>query len=316
MKSEIPNIDLVYLWVDGNDPKWQAKRNAFLERKVENSLSSFNGRYVNNDELKYSLRSVERYAPWIRKIFIVTDDQKPEWLDIENPKIKIIDHKEILPAESLPCFNSNVLEHFLCKISNLSEYFILSNDDTFFNKIVSPTTFFGKDGYPIIRLTRKPFRRFRWFLREKIFKNPHKLYSKALFNAAELVKQKFGFFYNGLPHHNIDSYLKSDCIRVGEQIFKNEIDHTKMNHIRNANDIQRIVYSYVALAEKRGHLRYVSNDESLHIHIQKDRHFEKLKKFNPTFFCMNDTEYANDNDRMKLKVWLSTRFPEKSEFEK
>ena len=316
MKSEIPNIDLVYLWVDGNDPKWQAKRNAFLERKVENSLSSFNGRYVNNDELKYSLRSVERYAPWIRKIFIVTDDQKPEWLDIENPKIKIIDHKEILPAESLPCFNSNVLEHFLCKISNLSEYFILSNDDTFFNKIVSPTTFFGKDGYPIIRLTRKPFRRFRWFLREKIFKNPHKLYSKALFNAAELVKQKFGFFYNGLPHHNIDSYLKSDCIRVGEQIFKNEIDHTKMNHIRNANDIQRIVYSYVALAEKRGHLRYVSNDESLHIHIQKDRHFEKLKKFNPTFFCMNDTEYADDNDRMKLKVWLSTRFPEKSEFEK
>ena len=316
MRSEIPNIDLVHLWVDGNDPKWQAKRNAFLERKVENSLSSFNGRYVNNDELKYSLRSVERYAPWIRKIFIVTDDQTPEWLDIENPKIKIIDHKEILPAESLPCFNSNVLEHFLCKISNLSEYFILSNDDTFFNKIVSPTTFFGKDGYPIIRLTRKPFRRFRWFLREQIFKNPHKLYSKALFNAAELVKQKFGFFYNGLPHHNIDSYLKSDCIRVGEQIFKNEIDHTKMNHIRNANDIQRIVYSYVALAEKRGHLRYVSNDESLHIHIQKDRHFEKLKKFNPTFFCMNDTEYADDNDRMKLKVWLSTRFPEKSEFEK
>ena len=316
MKSEIPNIDLVYLWVDGNDPKWQAKRNAFLERKVENSLSSFNGRYVNNDELKYSLRSVERYAPWIRKIFIVTDDQTPEWLDIENPKIKIIDHKEILPAESLPCFNSNVLEHFLYKISNLSEYFILSNDDTFFNKIVSPTTFFGKDGFPIIRLTRKPFRRFRWFLREQIFKKPHKLYSKALFNAAELVKQKFGFFYNGLPHHNIDSYLKSDCIRVAEQIFKNEIDHTKMNHIRNANDVQRIVYSYVALAEKRGHLRYVSNDESLHIHIQKDRHFEKLKKFNPTFFRMNDTEYADDNDRMKLKVWLSTRFPEKSEFEK
>ena len=117
------------------------KTKCLLERKVENSLSSFNGRYVNNDELKYSLRSVERYAPWIRKIFIVTDDQTPEWLDIENPKIKIIDHKEILPAESLPCFNSNVLEHFLCKISNLSEYFILSNDDTFFNKIVSSTTF-------------------------------------------------------------------------------------------------------------------------------------------------------------------------------
>jgi hypothetical protein len=282
---------------------------------VENSLSNFNGRYANNDELKYSLRSVERYAPWIRKIFIVTDDQTPEWLDIENPKIKIIDHKEILPPESLPCFNSNVIEHFLYKISNLSEYFLLSNDDTFFNKIVSPTSFFAKDGFPIIRLTRKPFRRFRWFVKEKIFKNPHKLYSISVFNAAELVKQKIGIFYNGLPHHNIDGYLKSDCIRVAEQIFKNEIDHTKMNHIRNTNDVQRIVYSYFALAEKRGHLKYVSRKESLHVHIQKDKHYRKLKKFNPTFFCMNDTEHADENDRMKLKMWLNTRFPEKSVFE-
>ena len=316
MKSDTPSIDLVYLWVDGNDPEWQAKRNAFFGRKVENSSSNFNGRYVNNDELKFSLRSVERYAPWIRKVFIVTDNQKPKWLDISNPKIQIIDQNDILPDKSLPCFNSNVLEHFLYKVPNLSEHFLLSNDDMFFNKTVLPTTFFAKDGFPIIRLNRKPFRRFRWFLREQIFKKPHKLYSKALFNAAELVKHKFGVFYNGLPHHNLDSYLKSDCLRVAEHIFKNEIDLTKMNHFRNANDIQRIVYSYVALAEKRGHLQYVSSKKSLHVHIQKDRHYEKLKKFNPTFFCMNDTEYADDNDRMKLKMWLSTRFPKKSKFEK
>ena len=316
MKSDTPSIDLVYLWVDGNDPEWQAKRNAFFGRKVENSSSNFNGRYVNNDELKFSLRSVERYAPWIRKVFIVTDNQKPKWLDISNPKIQIIDQNDILPDKSLPCFNSNVLEHFLYKVPNLSEHFLLSNDDMFFNKTVLPTTFFAKDGFPIIRLNRKPFRRFRWFLREQIFKKPHKLYSKALFNAAKLVKHKFGVFYNGLPHHNLDSYLKSDCLRVAEHIFKNEIGLTKMNHFRSANDIQRIVYSYVALAEKRGHLQYVSSKESLHVHIQKNRHYEKLKKFNPTFFCMNDTEYADDNDRMKLKMWLSTRFPEKSKFEK
>jgi hypothetical protein len=316
MKSDTPSIDLVYLWVDGNDPKWQAKRNAFFGGKAENTSSNFNGRYINNDELKYSLRSVERYAPWIRKIFIVTDHQKPKWLDISNPKIQIIDQNDILPYKSLPCFNSNVIEHFLYKIPNLSEHFLLSNDDMFLNKTVLPNTFFAKDGFPIIRLNRKPFRRFRWFLREHILKNPHKLYSKALFNAAELVKHKFGFFYKGLPHHNIDSYLKRDCTRVAEQIFKNDIDLTKMNHIRSENDVQRIIYSYVALAEKRGHLQYVSSKESLHIHIQKDRHYEKLKKFNPTFFCMNDTEYADDNDRMKLKMWLNTRFPKKSEFEK
>ncbi len=94
MKSDTPSIDLVYLWVDGNDPKWQAKRNSFLEEKWKNSSSNFNGRYVNNDELKFSLRSVERYAPWFRKIFIVTDDQTPEWLDIENLKLKLLTIKK------------------------------------------------------------------------------------------------------------------------------------------------------------------------------------------------------------------------------
>jgi hypothetical protein len=316
MKSDIPSIDLVYLWVDGSDPEWQTKRNAFLAKIGKNTSTNFNGRYANNDELKYSLRSVERYAPWIRKIFIVTDNQRPEWLDIENPKIKIIDHKDILPHSSLPCFNAMLIEHFLYKIPNLSEHFLFSNDDMFFNKAVLPTTFFAADGFPIIRLNRKPFRRFRWFLREKIFKKPHKLYSRAIFNATELVKRKYGIYYNGLPHHNIDSYLKSNCSRVAGQIFKNEIDITKINHVRSANDIQRIIYSYVALAEKRGHLRYVSSEESLHVHIQKDRHYKKFQKFNPSFFCMNDTEYADDNHRRKLKVWLSNRFPEKSEFEK
>ena len=316
MKSDSSDIDLVYLWVDGNDPKWQKKRSSLFKKIGINTSINFNGRYSNNDELKYSLRSVERYAPWIRKIFIVTDNQTPAWLDIKNPKIKIIDHKEILPYESLPCFNASVIEHFLHKIPNLSEHFLFSNDDTFFNKTVIPTNFFGKDGFPIVRLNRKPFRRFRWFFREKILKKPHKLYSIAVYNAAELVKHRFGIFYNGLPHHNIDSYLKSDCERVAEQIFKNEIDAMKINHIRSANDTHRSIYSYVALAENRGHLQYVSSKVSLHVHIQNYRHYEKLKKYNPTFFCMNDTEYANENDRIKLKVWLNKRFSQKSEFEK
>ena len=315
MKIDIHSIDLVYLWVDGNNPEWLAKRAAFLDGKTDNSLTNSRS-YLNNDELKYSLRSVERYAPWIRNIFILSDNQKPKWLDISNPKIKIIDQNDILPNKSLPCFNSNVLEHFLYKIPNLSEHFLLSNDDMFLNRTVLPDTFFAADGFPIIRLNRKPFRRFRWFLREQILKKPHKLYSKALFNAAELVKNKFGVFYNGLPHHNIDSYLKSDCLRVSEQILKHEIDLMKMNHVRSSNDIQRVIYSYVALAEKRGHLQHVSSKNSLHLHIQKERHYERLEKINPTFFCMNDTEYADDNHRMKLKEWLNNRFPKKSQFEK
>lgn len=139
------DIDLVYMWVNGNDPAWQAKRNATIG-VTDTSNNNCKGRYADNDELKYSLRSIEKYAPWIHKIFIVTDSQVPVWLDTSNPKIQIVDHSEILPPEARPCFNSTVIEHHLYKIPGLAERFLLANDDTLLNKPVSPSTFLPRTG--------------------------------------------------------------------------------------------------------------------------------------------------------------------------
>ncbi len=310
------DVDLVYLWVDGNDPVWQAKHNAFIGKTEESSPINCKGRYANNDELKYSLRSVEMYAPWIRKIFIVTDNQVPEWLDISNTKVKIIDHKDIMPAESLPCFNSALIEHFLYKIPGLAEHFLLANDDMYLNKAVTVDDFFTKEGFPIIRLGRRPFRKFRWFWRVNVRKKPLKNYSFKIARASQLVDDKYGVYYTGMPHHNIDSYLKSDMQRVVEDYFRDEFAANNKNRMRSNDDIQRILFSYTALALKRGKLRYVTRKESMHVEIQKERHYRRLEKFRPMFFCMNDSEYAKDEDRKTAKEYLERRFPDKSEFEK
>ena len=310
------DVDLVYLWVDGNDPVWQAKHNAFIGKTEESSPINCKGRYANNDELKYSLRSVETYAPWIRTIFIVTDNQVPEWLAISNTKVKIIDHKDIMPAESLPCFNSALIEHFLYKIPGLAEHFLLANDDMYLNKAVTVDDFFTKEGFPIIRLGRRPFRKFRWFWRVNVRKKPLKNYSFTIARASQLVDDKYGVYYTGMPHHNIDSYLKSDMQRVVEDYFRDEFVANNKNRMRSNDDIQRILFSYTALALKRGKLRYVTRKESMHVEIQKERHYRRLEKFRPMFFCMNDSEYANDEDRKTAKEYLERRFPDKSEFEK
>ena len=314
--KDIMDVDLVYLWVDGNDPVWQAKHNAFIGKTEESSPIKCKGRYANNDELKYSLRSVETYAPWIRTIFIVTDNQVPEWLDISNTKVKIIDHKDIMPAESLPCFNSALIEHFLYKIPGLAEHFLLANDDMYLNKAVTVDDFFTKEGFPIIRLGRRPFRKFRWFWRVNVRKKPLKNYSFTIARASQLVDDKYGVYYTGMPHHNIDSYLKSDMQRVVEDYFRDEFAANNKNRMRSNDDIQRILFSYTALALKRGKLRYVTRKESMHVEIQKERHYRRLEKFRPMFFCMNDSEYAKDEDRKTAKEYLERRFPDKSEFEK
>ena len=118
-------IDLVYLWVDDKDTEWQKKRQFWASKLgVTNSSENNNCRYSNNDELKFSLRSVQMYAPWINRIFIVTDGQIPGWLDINNSKIRIVNHKDIMPENCLPCFNSAAIEACIDNISGLSEYFL------------------------------------------------------------------------------------------------------------------------------------------------------------------------------------------------
>ena len=308
-------IDLVYLWVNGNDPVWQAKRQAVAGSVETRSSANCKGRYVDNGELKYSLRSIELYAPWIRKIFIVTDNQVPEWLDTTNPKIQIVDHTEILPQESLPCFNSVIIEHFIHRIPGLSEYFLLANDDTLLNRPVTPDTFFGPDGFPIVRMIRKRFRKFWLWFRVKVLKRELNNHIKKIANAAKLVERKYGVYYGSRTHHNIDSYRKNDYERVFN-IFKDAIQPTLTHHIRNDKDINRHIYSYAPLAEKRAHVEYVDKYTSFSLQIHEADKYEEMERCNPIFLCMNDSQFAQDSDRERAVEFLKKRFPEKSQFEK
>ena len=307
---------MVYFWVDGNDPKWRAKHDAFCGKTSGTVETNGINRFANNDELKYSLRSVAMYAPWIRKIFIITDDQVPVWLDTSNPNVKIIDHKDILPAESLPCFNSCLIGHYAYRTPGLAEHFLLGNDDTYINREVAPGDFFTSDGLPIVRLRRMYFRKLRWSFRENVRKKTLSNYRRTLQRASQLVSDKFGHYYTGIPHHNINALLKSVCRDVAENIMRDEFASNNKNHIRNDDDVQNVVFSYVALAEKRGKLRYVTDKESMIVKIHKDKHYERLDKYRPMLFCMNDSEYANDRGRAMAKAYLEKRFPDKSEFEK
>ena len=308
------DIDLVYLWVNGRDPKWIAKRKACIGdlSKAEENCA---GRYVDNDELKYSLRSVEKNAPWIRKIFIVTDNQIPEWLDTSNPKIRVVDHTEILPSECLPCFNSVIIEHHLHKIPGLSEHFLYANDDMYINRPVTPEDFFEKDLLPILRLNLRMFRKWTISLKTKLFGKTLQNYKQTIHNAALLVEKKYGTYYSSKTHHNIDAYLKSE-FQHAREVFDKEIGATLCNHVRSQNDIQRNIYTYVALAEKRGHLHYVSQHTSFRFHIDNRKLYRKFKKYHPMLFCMNDSQYANDDDRRLASKFVSELFPNKSQFEK
>ncbi|MCB5177997.1 stealth family protein [Streptomyces sp. SMC 277] len=139
-------VDVVYTWVDGSDPVWQERRRAHGDGGYHAEAAN-PARYINRDELRYSLRSLEQNAPWVRHVFLVTDRQRPAWLEEGHPRLTVVDHTEIFedPA-ALPTFNSHAIESRLHHIDGLAEHFLYFNDDMFLGTPVTPQDFFLSNG--------------------------------------------------------------------------------------------------------------------------------------------------------------------------
>ncbi|MBN3303685.1 GNPTA phosphotransferase, partial [Amia calva] len=126
-------VSLAYLFWD---------LSAISQSKQDEDVSA--SRFEDNEELRYSLRSVERHAPWVRHIFIVTNGQIPSWLNLDNPRVTIVTHQDLFLNEShLPTFSSPAIESHIHRIPGLSQKFIYLNDDVMFGKDVWPDDFYS-----------------------------------------------------------------------------------------------------------------------------------------------------------------------------
>ena len=323
-------IDLVYLWCNDSDPVWHNKRREFQKEYASDKTDeSFDCRYSDNDELKISLRSVEKYLPWINKIFIVTDNQVPDWLDTNNQQIVIVNHKEIIPEKYLPTFNSNVIETYLHHIPGLSEYFLYANDDTFVNTRLPRSFFFDENKKPVAR-----FKDMRHMDKSFIEKSD---YLRQVVRMQKLIKERFGKSFCLDPHHNIDAYTKTICAEC-EKEFLNEYNICRQNKFRQNSDVQRCLIYYYAIIKKQAVLKLLHKVDSdlpllkriynliIHkyekdsVYISVNKKDEEIKmdlnKFNPKMFCLNDSDFTQDEDRIRAKKLLHDMFPEKSYFEK
>lgn len=141
-------IDFVVTWVNGNDVAWQEERARIIGEKGIRSNGNGVCRYRDWVSFKYWFRAVEKFAPWVRCVHLVTWGHVPEWLNTESPKLKIVNHKDYMPNEFLPTYNSNALELNLFRIQNLSEHFVYFNDDVLLVRDVKPEDFF-QNGKPV-----------------------------------------------------------------------------------------------------------------------------------------------------------------------
>lgn len=325
-------IDFIISWVDQDDPTWKKKFNRYSQ---ESHDSDSEVRYRDYGTLRYVFRSIEKYAPWVRKVFFVTDQQWPEWLNKENEKLVLVDHTDYIDPKYLPTFNSNVIELNYYRIADLAEHFVCFNDDTLLNKPVKPTDFFDANGNPRDSLS------FNAIMPYSIFDHVHvnnlsiinqefskkqqlpKIFTKLfspknfewnIFSFLLLPWPKFTRFFD--PHTQV-SYRKSTFKYVLSK-FPVVENSTNPQKFRSPNDYSIWLIRYYQMLS--GNFSTRSIHFGKHYDLKGAKPFiDDLLKSRHALLNINDVPFENQNDLVndikEINRNLNNKFPRRSDFE-
>jgi hypothetical protein len=306
-------IDFVYTWVNNRDPDWQQlyREHARRAGRVSDDTMSMD-RFFNRDELKYSLRSVDQFAPWVRKVFVVTNCAPPEWADLSNEKLCFVDHEEIFDKDDLPTFNSHAIEARLHHIPDLSTHFVYFNDDMFLGRGASKEDFFLSNG-----VSASILETYGMVNGELNKDDPD--YLNAARNGKRLIEQRFGLSPTQLHTHS-PYCLNKDVLFEMESEFKSLFDETASSRFRAITNISVPSFFYHHYAYHTGKA-FRKWDKTILLKVNSANFDEKvrdIRRLGCFSFCLNDGSSSTDDrswNRTVVEI-ITSVFPRKSSFEK
>lgn len=319
MNTDFP-IDAVIAWVDGNDPAHKARRRQYARAdELDNDEVGGDIRFTSVGEIRYCVASLLRFAPYIRTIYIVTDNQNPdldEFVDLHFPerttRIEIVDHKVLYRGyeEFLPVFNSLSIETLLYRIPGLSEHYIYLNDDFMIIAPTVPETFF-RDGKSVCYATpfNLPFARFLRFIKPP--RHGHKIFGfkDSMINAADAAGARWTFPYIGHIPLALKKTVMENFYREHEQLLLSNI----RPRFREPHQFNPQVLYYMLARECDDCIVVPRKGTDLYVKPNGKEGYmsRKLESFDASpsalFCCFNSLDYASEED-LKLAVsWLEKR---------
>lgn len=327
-KNSYP-IDAVVTWVDGDDEIHKTKRMRYGNMKIFQAEDiAGNTRFKSVGEILYCIASINRFAPWINRIYIVTDEQNPcieAFIKKHFPKkqipIEIVDHKTIFKGfeEYLPTFNSISIESMTWKIPGLNEHYIEFNDDFILAAPTRPEDFFTPDGNvvcygkkyssPLVRISRIIKR--RWNGEKKV------TFKETMLNAASLLGKRWFFIK---IYHTPRALLKS----IYQEFFNRHKDLLVQNisyRFRSHKQFNPQEIQYMLLYEGKRCILQNAYDNMLYLKPKTDIRYteRKLNIFNRCtgfkFACINSLDSTSKEIQDKIIAWLQQRIGLKKEGE-
>ncbi len=317
--SRTPAIDVVYMWVDGAFPGY----GDVLSRYAETSFDRDPARTRDNlDLLKYSLRSLERHAPWIRKVFILTcRPQVPSWLDLGSGKVEVIHHDQVIDPAHLPTFNSLAIVSHVHKIPGLSPDFIYLDDDILFLRPVTPGDFTSPQGRQYIFPDR------HWAPRydSAAAKRGEKPWNLALSASNELLDQLSGVARRRQVNH-VPLMINRDLWQEMLERFPDAVERTRRSRFRaDGNIAVEFMYPYFLLALGKAEFADAPRARASSGYLPLEDFWpwtawklRELKRRNPLWATLNDNFGPVPNPRAErlVKAALHNWLPQASPYER
>lgn len=328
-------IDIVIPWVDDNDEKW-IKKKKYWQEKYGISANNVE-RYRNWNNLKYIFRGIEKYAPWVNHVFLVTDEQKPDWLDTSYSKVTLVDHKDIIATKHLPVFNASAIELNIHKIKKLSNNFIYFNDDTFIIDEVKETDFFINNKPVDIGVMEVIYPKTVNYIQKVIINNlglinenftkrnvvgekPSNWFNLKYgkYNLNNLLLLRWPVFTNFINQHLPLAFHKSTFEMVWTE-YPQELENTINSKFRRDSDYNAWLMRYWQLTSNN----FIPRNNKLGLTIQlrdykdAEKSAEIIRNNKFKLFCINDNEYTKEFEKAQILINKSfmEMFPEKSDFE-
>jgi hypothetical protein len=311
-------IDVVYTWVDGSDSEWQARKAAVhsgIGLGELNEFASNESRFLSRDELRYSLRSLDMYAGWVRHVYLVTDRQVPSWLDTSNPRLTVVDHRDLFGDRGrLPTFNSHAIESQLHHIPGLSEHYLYLNDDVFFGRPVGPEKFFAGNGLAHFFTSTA-----------KIGLGPTGAFDRPVMSGAKNNRDLlFKGFDRALTNKfkHVPHTQRRDVLLELEERFAEDFAETARHQFRDPADISiaASLHHYYAFLTGRavaGRIRYFYADIAAPETAGRLRRMLRTRDYDA--FCLNDHDSSGLDPLIQQRMlhdFLIQYFPLPSSFEK
>ena len=327
-------IDFVITWVDMNDAQWQRDYVKYSSQTENEKNSVSEARFRDHGFLKFWFRGVEKFAPWVRKIHFVTCGQKPEWLDENHPKINLVHHKDYIPEQYLPVFNSNLIEIYMHKIPDLSAQFVYFNDDFFIINELSPTRFF-EDGLPKDIAAFRTNTGLSQF--EKMLRNNISLINKH-FDKKEVFKRDGWKWYDPsygsrgrLNHllryynkfvtlrtpHNAQPFLKSTFEDVWKKCAS-ELEEMSNHRFRNNKDYTPELFRTWQICSSNFLPYNTYKDAKMFpLMIKSKKAIQAVRKQSYSLVCLNDNIHIRNYQQTMENIKESFEYllPEKCSFE-